>query len=86
MFVVCASPGPLSPLHDCEMEFVQVLIQMSKTTQSQSPTESLLINSMIKGTNIQRDLISFKGNFSFGNDRAVGVGYWKGFKRIWSFD
>ena len=82
LFVVCASPETLSPLHDCEMEFLQVLIQMSKIRQSQSPTESLtLINSMIAGTKTQRDLILFKMKYSFGNTGAVGDGYWKGFKK-----
>jgi len=49
-FVASDSPGPLSPLHNCEMEFVQVLIQMSKMRHYQSPTKSItLITIMIEG-------------------------------------
>ena len=38
LFLVDTNTGPISPLRGCEMEFVQVLIQMAKTRQSMSPS------------------------------------------------
>jgi len=61
VFLEGSKPGPTSPLHSCEDEFVRVLIQMARMRQALSPSEGVsLINSMILGTQTQMDLIAFK--------------------------
>ena len=82
LFLEDSKTGPISPLRACEMEFVQVLIQMAKMRQSLSPSQGIcLINSMIDGTQTQQDLIEFKDKNSHGGNGTVGIGYWKGFKK-----
>jgi len=57
--VLTSNPGPLSPLHAYNMEFVQAIIQMARMRESLSPLEKLhLINNMIAGTQAQTDLIT----------------------------
>ena len=36
---------------------------------------------MIGGTKTQRKIVSFKDRAAFGNAGAIGIGYWKGFKK-----
>jgi len=82
LFIVATNPGPLAPLYAYEMEFVQVIIQMERTRESLSPSESgHLINIMIAGTQAQTNLITFKSKKSFVEDRCVGIGYWNGLKK-----
>ena len=82
IFLEGSKPGPTSPLHPCEDEFVQVMIQMARMRQALSPSEGVsLINSMILGTQTQKDLIKFKEIHCCNARGTVGVGYWRGFKR-----
>ena len=75
-------PGPKSPLQIYEHEFVQVMVKMAKMRQALSPSEGIsLINNLIEGTQAQKDLIAFKEKCLFGDSSAVGVGYWRGFKK-----
>ena len=77
-----SKPGPSSPLRKYEDEFVQVMIQMARMRQALSPSEGIsLINSLIEGTQAQKDLIAFKKKSSYGDSGTVGVGYWRGFKK-----
>ena len=47
-----------------------------------TPSEAVqLINSLIEGTQVQRDLIWFKSKYSHGSTGKVGVGYWTAFKK-----
>ena len=55
---------------------------MARMRQALSPSEGVkLINSMILGTKIQRDLIAFKEKHCSNARGTVGIGYWRGFKR-----
>lgn len=72
----------MTPLHKYEGQFVATFIQMARMRQSLSPSQCIeLINSMISGTDAERDLIAFKRLHSYGEDGTVGLGYWKAFKK-----
>ena len=76
-----AKPGPKSPLQMYELDFVRIMVQMAKMRQALSPSEGIsLINSLIEGTQAQKDLIAFKKQSSYGDSGAVGIGYWRRFK------
>lgn len=74
--VLQSHPGTPSPLLAYEMEFVLVLIQMARMRESLSPTESMeLINAVIRGTQAQRDLVTWKKIHTYGDSYVLGVGY-----------
>ena len=61
LIVESARPGPSSPLNRCENEFVKVLIQMARMRQALSPSQGVdLINSLIEGTQVQKELVAWK--------------------------
>lgn len=65
-----------------ELDFVQIMVQMAKMRQTLSPSEGIsLINSFTEGTQAQKDLIAFKQQSSYGDSGAVGIGYWRRFKK-----
>ena len=54
-------PGTTSPLSSIEAQVVQILIQMAQIRQCLAPIEVVqLVNSLINGTQVQKDLIAFK--------------------------
>ena len=75
--------GHTTPLQRIEPEIVSVLIQMARIRQSLTPSQAIqLINSMIVGTSVQRELVKFKDKYSHGGEGGcVGQGYWAGFKK-----
>ena len=80
--IIEAARGVASPLRKYELEFVDVIIHMARMRESLGPSECVaLINSLIEGKEVQRDLVEFKKNNSHGGDTTVGLGYWKGFKK-----
>ena len=82
LMVYVDHPGHASPLSQIEPEIVAVLIQMAQIRQCLTPSQAIhLINSMIKGTPIQKELIQFKEKYSHGGDGCVGRGFWAGFKK-----
>ena len=77
--VVSSSQVPLSPLHAYEMEFVQVIIQMTKMKDPLSLSESMhLINSMIAGIQAQTYLLTFKSKIHL--EKTEVLVYCNGFK------
>ena len=57
---------------------------MARMRQILSPSQGVdLINSLIEGTQVQKDLVAWKEKNSFGSESAVkiGVGYCIGFKK-----
>ena len=74
--------GLYSPLCSIKPQLVKILIQMAKIWQCLTPTEAIqLINSLIDGTQVQKDLVEFKKKYSHGKDGTVGYGYWRHFKK-----
>ena len=55
---------------------------MVEICQCLTPAEVVhLINLLIKGAQVQRDLIAFKWSFSHDDSGKVGCGYWSAFKK-----
>ena len=76
LFVARSHPGTMTALHKYEGLFVATFAQMARMRQSLSPSQCVsLINSMISGTEAEKDLIAFKAIHSYGTDGRVGVGY-----------
>ena len=58
-------PGTTSPLSSIEAQVVQILIQMAQIRQCLAPIEVVqLVNSLINGTQVQKDLIALKNKLS----------------------
>jgi len=69
-------------LADIEQDVVSVMIQMARLHQCVTPSQAIqLIHGMIKGTDAQRKLISWKRKYSFGCSGDVGSQYWRNFKK-----
>ena len=67
--------GLTSPLISIEPQIVAILIQMAQIRQCLNPSEAVqLINSLIKGTQLQQDLIKWKMKYSHGSDGYIGGG------------
>ena len=83
MMVYVGHGGHTTPLQRIESEIVSVLIQMARIRESLTPSQAIqLINSMIVGTSVQRELVEFKDKYSHGGKGGcVGQGYWAGFKK-----
>ena len=66
---------------------VSIILQMCRIHQSLTPTQGLsLVNSVIHGTQIQKDLIEWKTRYSYTDgdaavDGQVGYGYWQRFRK-----
>ena len=77
--------GNKSPMRKIEKQIVEIILCMSKIKRSITPFEGLaLINDMIKGTDIQRELIDWKLRHNIYFERfedlgTVGLGYWRVF-------
>lgn len=77
--------GQISPLLPIEPTIVSVIIQLARIRQCINPTQVIsLINSMIKDSPVQDDLIKFKKSTGITGELEdigkVGFGYWRGFK------
>ena len=80
--IINLHPGTASPLQKYEGEFVSTIVQMAKMCKSLSPSESIsLIDSMIKCTNAEPELVKWKRKYSSGNDGTICIGYWQAFKK-----
>jgi hypothetical protein len=82
----CSQRGVKSPLSRIEESFCDILIEMGKIRQPLSVQESVeLVNSLIKGSDIEDELIAFKKrrykNLPLEECKKVGKGWWSGFLR-----
>lgn len=83
MIVYCDHGDHTSPLASIESDIVKTLVQMARTIHHciSPPQVVYLINSSIKGTEVQQHLIEFKGKYSHDERGKIGVGYWSAFKK-----
>lgn len=82
--VVVLNPhaGHSSLLYSAEPDFITTLVQMAKIRQSLTPIQSVnLINTIIKGTQVQRNLVEFKKKNSHRESGEIGIGYWRASKK-----
>ena len=76
------SRGHESPLLPIESTVIRLIIQLSRIHQCLTPFQGLsLVNSLIKKTPVQEDLISFKARFCLNADGEVGSSYWCAFMK-----
>ena len=81
-FVLNPHAGHSSPLSSAEPDFIATLLHMAKMRQSLTPSQSVhLINSLLVGTQAQRDLVAFKKKNSHGKSGEIGLRYWRAFKK-----
>ena len=74
--------GQVSPLQKIEPIIVSIIVQMARMRQSLTPSKGLLlINSLIKGSKIQDELIRWKNNNTPNCIGTVGIGYWSKFMK-----
>ena len=78
--------GHTTPLLDIEPVVVSTIKQMCQIRQCLTPPQGIeLVNSMIDGTEVQKNLVRFKKKNSHAPTDAslgtVGRGYWNGFMR-----
>ena len=74
--------GHVSPLLAIEDTVVQLIIQMARIRECLTPSKGLsLVNSLIKGCPIQKELIEWKKKYSSNSDGKVGRGYWRAFMK-----
>ena len=72
--------GQVSPLQKIEPIIIDIILQMARIRQCLSPSKGLkLVNSIIKGTNIQDELIKWKQKNTPNDCGTVGIGYWNKF-------
>ena len=72
--------GPASPLAAIELTVVKIIIQMARIRQSLTQAKGLaLVNSLINGTDLQKELIKWKSNNTTNSVGSVGSKYWKNF-------
>jgi len=72
--------GQISPLKKIEPLIVDIILQMARIRQCLSPSKGLqLVNSIIKGTKIQDELIKWKQTNTPNEYGTVGLGYWNKF-------
>lgn len=72
--------GHISPLNSIEPTIIEIILQMARIRQSITPSKGLmLVNSLIKGMPIQKELIKWKKKFSNDTLGTVGKGYWDRF-------
>ena len=74
--------GQVTPLLRIEPLIVEIILQMARIRQCLNPSKGLqLVNSLIKGTKIQDELVEWKKRNTPNNTGALGTGYWHGFLR-----
>lgn len=72
--------GQVSPLMRIELVVVEIILQMARIHQCLCPSKGLeLVNSLIKSTWIQEELIQWKRRNTPNNTGTVGAGYWRNF-------
>ena len=70
--------GQLSPLERIEPIIVNIIVQMARMRQCLTPSKGLmLLNSLIAGTRIQRDLVAWKQKNTPKFTGTLGPGYWQ---------
>ena len=80
--VICdGKRGLQSPMLSVEPTLLRLVLQMSCIRQCLSPSDGLsLANSMIKGTEIEKEVFAWKEKFC-APAPELGRGYWAGFKK-----
>ena len=74
--------GHISPLEKIESTVISIVIHMASIRQSLCPSEGLmLVNSLIKDTNLQKELVDWKKKYSNNCSPTVGHGYWSRFMK-----
>ena len=74
--------GHVSPLQSIKLTIIAIVIHMARIRQSLCPYEGLrLVNSLIKNTNIQNEVVAWKEKYSNNNLPTVGLGYWSRFMK-----
>ena len=74
--------GQVSPLLKIEPAIVSIIVQMARMRQCLNPSKGLLlVNSLIRGTKIQEELIEWKKTNTPNCTGTVGRGYWRKFMR-----
>ena len=59
---------------------VEIILQMARLRQCLCPSKGLqLVNSLIKGTDIQKELIEWKKKNTLNTNGTLGTGYWRNF-------
>ena len=82
VFITQDNGGHVSPLQPIKSKIVAVIVQMAQIRQCLAPSQGVqLLNSMIDGTNVQKELIQFKNKYSHGIEGKIGRGYWRSFKK-----
>ena len=72
--------GQVSPLLRIEPVIVEIILQMARIRQCLCPSKGLqLVNSIIKGTKIQDELIKWKQTNTPNECGTVGISYWNKF-------
>ena len=72
--------GQVSPLVKIEPTILGIIIQMARMRQCLTPSRALsLINSLIKDTPIQEELVAWKATNTPNTSGVVGKGYWRSF-------
>jgi len=72
--------GQVSPLARIEPTIIGIIVQMARMRQCLTPSRALsLINSLIKDTPIQQELIAWKATNTPNTSGTVGKGYWRNF-------
>ena len=73
IFITQDNGGHLSPLQPVEAKVIATIVQMARIRQCLSPSQGVhLINSMIDGTHVQRELTELKRKFLHGTDGKFG--------------
>ena len=75
--------GKTSPLAPVEPRIVSTIVQMARIRMAISPSQGIrLINDLIDGTPVQKDLIKMKKSIeSSDTSGTVGIGYWRQFMK-----
>ena len=74
--------GQVSPLQKIEPIIVNIIVQMARMRQCLTPSIGLLlVNSLISGTNIQRELVKWKQTNTPNFTGTLGRGYWVNFMK-----
>ena len=72
--------GQVTPLMRIEPVVVEIILQMARIRQCLCPSKGLeLVNSLIKGTPLQEELVQWKSRNTPNDTGTVGVGYWRNF-------
>ena len=70
----------MTPLQRIEPLIVEIILQMARICQCLCPSKGLqLVNSLIKGTKIQGELVEWKKTNAPNTTGSLGIGYWTSF-------